>query len=359
MLSINKLRPNNIYEFVHNQDVAGFLHFLALHDNVPHIILVGPKGSGMKTLSTYFLKCLYGDKIYNTINKQYPIPTTGQKNKEIDIIQSESHIIIEPEGTNRDKYTVQEIVKKCVNNRSLLVNTNRTFKSVVIYGIENLALNSQAALRRSMEKYAYVCRFIMTCNNMSSIIDPLRSRCLVISVSAPTKADIKYIVYNCFQSDTTNFDIEVYNKIVKDCNGNIKKAMFLYDYYKYDIIDSNKIDQTINGIINKILTTYSKPSIPTILQSQIIPEMYKLLTANIKDNELLKLLLYGFLKKVPNDQIRMYIINSASKTEYHMFRGRRSMLCLPFFINSVIRALVTYPHKPVKKAGSKTANKKK
>ena len=61
---------------------------------------------------------------------------------------------------------------------------------------DTLTREAQHALRRTMEKYAGTCKIIMCCTSVSKIIEPLRSRCMVIRVSAPNDEEVILFVLN-------------------------------------------------------------------------------------------------------------------------------------------------------------------
>lgn len=61
--------------------------------------------------------------------------------------------------------------------------------------VDRLSKHAQHALRRTMEKYTATCRLILCCNSSSKVIEPLRSRCLGICVSAPTKKEVRTLLF--------------------------------------------------------------------------------------------------------------------------------------------------------------------
>jgi len=91
-----------------------------------------------------------------------------------------------------DRFVVQDVIKEMAQSKSLLAKKDSRiqFKVVVLSEVDRLSRQAQAALRRTMEKYASTCRLILICNNPSKVIDPLRSRCLGIRISAPSYDDV-------------------------------------------------------------------------------------------------------------------------------------------------------------------------
>ncbi len=103
---------------------------------------------------------------------------------------------------------MQDIIKEMASNRNIAAITGgekkasgAQFKTVVLMEVDRLSRQAQAALRRTMEKYASSCRLILCCNSQSKVIEPVRSRCLGIRVGAPTEDEVSPIYLS--QIDTT------------------------------------------------------------------------------------------------------------------------------------------------------------
>src|SRR5277367_3177350 len=117
MFLFEKYRPNNISDFLFNKRILEQLIYIASNEDIPHVIISGPPGGGKKTLLKFFLEALY-DQDVNILSKiKYNIHGSSTK-KEIEILQSNYHIIIEPTSTNHDKYILQEIIKQYAMHKS-------------------------------------------------------------------------------------------------------------------------------------------------------------------------------------------------------------------------------------------------
>jgi DNA polymerase III delta prime subunit len=109
--------------------------------------------------------------------------------------------------TKLRRYVVQEIIKEMAKSRPVdlmpgaasagaaaaagaATTARPTFKVLVLHEVDRLTRDAQAALRRTMERYAAGCRLVMTAASLSRVIEPLRSRCLCVRVPAPTPADL-------------------------------------------------------------------------------------------------------------------------------------------------------------------------
>ena len=66
--------------------------------------------------------------------------------------------------------------------------------------------NAQAALRNLMETFSKHCRFILTCNFVERIIDPLQSRCQVFEIIPPSKKDVALHLVKIIEQEKLKYD---------------------------------------------------------------------------------------------------------------------------------------------------------
>src|ERR1700747_563896 len=109
MFVVHKYTPKDIEDFDYNRKIAETLLLISKDNCIPHIILHGPIGSGKESLANFFLRKLYNDNVQNLRKSKYEIKGSSNK-KEVTIIGSNFHIVIEPTNTNHDKYIIQEII---------------------------------------------------------------------------------------------------------------------------------------------------------------------------------------------------------------------------------------------------------
>lgn len=339
MFLFEKYCPSRVSDFMFNREIMEQLIHISINENIPHIIISGPSGAGKKTLVKFFLEAIYDSDINNLSKIKYNISGSSAK-KEIEISQSNYHIIIEPTNTNHDKYILQEIIKQYAIHKSFnIFKSKRKFKTIVIYNLENLANNSQAALRRTMELYAKSCRFIMVCNNLSKIFDPLKSRCRTFCVPLPKISEISDIITKISISENIILNDSEMRHIIKNCNNNLKKAIWLLESkrLKYDAVIT--LDEIFNNVIKNILETQHSKDVLRIFNENIRDDIYRILITNIKGSEIIATLMDQLIKKIDDDEINIKIIQHASEAEYNLILGRREITHIDVFIMGVIREL--------------------
>ena len=91
---------------------------------------------------------------------------------------------------NYDRVVIQEILKEIAATQQIDLNARQRFKVVVVNEADSLSRDAQAALRRTMEKYMTNMRLILCANSTSKLIAPIRSRCLLMRVAAPSEDEV-------------------------------------------------------------------------------------------------------------------------------------------------------------------------
>jgi replication factor C subunit 3/5 len=339
MFLFEKYRPTNINDFLFNKNILDQLMHMAINEDIPHIIISGPQGGGKKTLVKFFLEALYDSDINNLSKIKYNINGASTK-KEIEIMQSNYHIIIEPTNTNHDKYILQEIIRQYAMHKSFdIYKTKRNFKTIVIYNIENLANNSQAALRRTMERYAKTCRFIMVCNNLSKIFDPLRSRCRIFCVPLPSLNDISNVIsYISIMEDIKLIDSDM-NYILTKCENILGKAIWILDCMRLKSNMVITLDEVFNVVVDLILSVRSEKNAIKIFDDDIRTNIYNILITNIKGSEIITTLMSQLIKRIDDDEINARIIQCASGAEHNLIHGRRDIIHIDYFVAGAMKEL--------------------
>ena len=344
MFLFEKYRPKNARDFLYNKDILEKLMFIASNEDIPHIILSGPAGSGKKSVLKLFLEALYDTDVNNLSKIKYN--TTGSSKKEVEIMQSNYHIIIEPTNTNHDKYMLQEVIKQYAMHKSFdIFKTKRKFKTIVIYNIENLANNSQAALRRTMELYAKTCRFVMVCNNLSKIFDPLRSRCQIFCVPLPSRDDISNVISYISIMENIKISPKKREFILDYSGGNLKKGIWVLDSLRLGSNTTIKLDEVFEIVVDLILSARTTTNLIKIFDDDIRTNIYNILITNIKGSEIITTLMDQLIRKIDDDEINARIIQCASEAEYNLIHGRRDIIHIDYFISGVMREIMKKPAK--------------
>ena len=194
-----KYRPGNFSSVIGQDEIIKRIHALTNSLNIPHLLFAGPAGVGKSTLALIVVKELYGD---------------NWRDNYLELNASDER------GIN----IVREKVKNFARTKSL---GNVPFKIIFLDEADALTPEAQQALRRTMENYSSTCRFILSCNYSSKIIDPIQSRCAVFRFKLLEKKDIERIILKIAENEKLTVAPEALEVIYEGSEGDCRRSINL------------------------------------------------------------------------------------------------------------------------------------
>ena len=191
-----KYRPSNFEEIVGQVDIIKRVESMTKSLNIPHFLFAGPAGTGKSTLALIVVKSLYGE---------------NWKENYLELNASDER------GIN----IVREKVKNFARTKAL---GNVPFKIIFLDEADALTPEAQQALRRTMEKYSGTCRFVMSCNYSSKIIDPIQSRCAIFRFKLLEKKDIEKYLKRIVENEKLTINEEALNILYEGSEGDCRRA---------------------------------------------------------------------------------------------------------------------------------------
>ncbi|CCF59519.1 hypothetical protein KAFR_0H01090 [Kazachstania africana CBS 2517] len=236
-LWVDKYRPKSLKTLSHSSDLTELLTSLSEHPrDLPHLLLYGPNGSGKKTRCMALLESIFGPGVYRLKIDIRQFVTASNRKLELNVVSSPYHIEITPSDMgNNDRIVIQELLKEIAQMEQVDFENSKEglahrYKCVIINEANSLSRDAQAALRRTMEKYSKNIRLIMLCDSMSSIIAPIKSRCLLIRCPAPANDELVSILSRIVTEENVQLESGVIlNNIAKEANGNLRVATLMLE----------------------------------------------------------------------------------------------------------------------------------
>ncbi|EDO14619.1 hypothetical protein Kpol_264p5 [Vanderwaltozyma polyspora DSM 70294] len=351
-LWVDKYRPRTLDSLTHNGSLTELLKSLSHQPkDLPHLLLYGPNGSGKKTRCMALLESIFGSGVYRLKIDVRQFVTSSNRKLELNVVSSPYHLEITPSDMgNNDRIVIQELLKEVAQMEQVDFQESKDglahrYKCVVINEADSLTRDAQAALRRTMEKYSKNIRLIMVCDSMSSIIPPIKSRCLMIRCSAPTDDEV---VQNLMEvSKKENLQIEsndILNKIAIESDGNLRLGLLMLESMaltnELQLKSSTAIIRpdwlvVILKLTNKI---QRERSVSSLIECRAI--LYDLLAHCIPPKIILEELTFSLLKNPENsDSIKTKIIDCSSTFDERLALGNKAIFHLEGFIAKVMCAL--------------------
>ena len=360
----DKYTPKTIDDAHFHKNILNMLQSLSKDDSIPNIIIYGSNGTGKTTCVRLLLEMIYDKEVHKTNDATYTVVGSGNNTGNVTIKQSNYHIVIEPKGNNFDRYLIQDVVKEYAKRIPFNVyTTNKNFKTVLINDIDNLSYYAQTSLRRTMEKYSGTCRFIMKCNSLSKVIEPLCSRCLCFRIKAPTDGELFEWIYEISKNEQINLSLKDYINIIDIANGNITTALWLLELSKYGLDHKISYSDAINEIIilmkqcmtariydvvDKLIFMPQASTTKSLTpkKTSIRDILYNIMITNVDSTRIIRDIMLSLCKnsEIPSE-CKYQIIEIASKFEHNLIRGRREITHLEAYIIKIIKILLQYYYK--------------
>ena len=173
-LWVERYRPQDLSTYVGNEHLKSKVERFLDDGNIPHLLLYGRAGGGKTTLAKIIVNSIECDYLY--------INASDERN--IDLV--------------RDK------LKTFASSIGF-----KPMKVVILDEADYLNVNSaQPALRNLMETFSAHCRFILTCNYVEKIIDPIQSRCQTYKIVPPSKKEVAVHAKTILEKENISFDLD-------------------------------------------------------------------------------------------------------------------------------------------------------
>ena len=269
-LWVEKYRPKDLSTYVGNEHLKDKVKVYLESEDVPHLLLFGKAGTGKTTLAKI---------VVNNIDCDYMYINASDENKVDDV-------------RNKIKTFASSVGFK-------------SLKVIILDECDYLTPNAQAALRNLMETFSKHCRFILTCNYVERIIDPIQSRCQSYKVVPPSKKEVAQQMVNILTQENCTFELDDIALIVTAGYPDIRRVI---NSAQRQIIDGKLTIDTSSVIQNN----YKLQLLEMLSNGSKLNDIRKLIADNsISDYSELFRLLYDEVDNYGNGKQAECIMNIA------------------------------------------------
>ncbi len=194
-----KYRPNKVGEIVGQEHVIEQLRAYVEQKNMPNLLFAGPAGVGKTSAAIALAKELYGENYRESF-----LELNASDQRGIDIVRGK----------------IKEFA------RSVPLEGVK-FKIIFLDEADALTADAQNALRRTMEMYSKVTRFILSCNYSSKIIEPIQSRCAVFRFTPLSPDDIRKMIERIVKEENLSITDEAIEALIEVGEGDMRKTINL------------------------------------------------------------------------------------------------------------------------------------
>lgn len=193
---IEKYRPETLQEVVGQDDITRRLESYVKNNTMPNLLFSGSAGIGKTSCSVALAKEFFKESF-----SQNFLELNASDERGIDV------------------------VRDTIKNFARTLAFDFGFKIIFLDESDALTTDAQQALRRTMEKYVRTCRFILSCNYSSKIIEPIQSRCVVFRFSQLNPKAISEKMNEISKNEKVSIDDKAIEAIVYVSSGDLRKAI--------------------------------------------------------------------------------------------------------------------------------------
>ncbi len=308
-LWIEKYRPQSLEEFSGQEIIKQRVKALIEQKSIPHLLFAGPAGVGKSTLALIIAKSLFGDEWRDNFLELNASDARG-----IDVIRNE--------------------VKSFARTKSL----SGDFKIIFLDECDALTREAQQALRRTMEMYASSTRFIMSCNYVSKIIDPIMSRCTVFRFKPLDDVSLNVVIDRVAKLENLKIDAAARTALLKVSHGDVRKVQNVLQSCASvnKTVSSNTIFEIVAGAhpeeIHEIITLALKKEFIKS-RSQLLKVMVSLGLSGLEVVKQISEEIWAM--NIPDTQ-KAKLVEFCADAEFRMVEGADEFLQLEAFLARVV-----------------------
>jgi replication factor C small subunit len=295
---IEKYRPTVLADIVGQDEIVERLASYVRTRSLPHLLFTGSAGVGKTTAAVTLAKEFFGETWQMNFRELNASDERG-----IDVVRNQ--------------------IKQFARTTPL---GEASFKILFLDEADALTTDAQAALRRTMESYAQTCRFILSCNYSSKIIDPIQSRCAIYRFKPLGPDAVKEEVRRIAIKEKLTITPGAMDAIVYIAQGDMRKAI---NAVQGAAIISPEIDEkSIYAItstarpdeIEELLTLALKGDFDTAesLLAHLLHER------GIAPNELINQCYRALLKRDMDRGLKVRLIDHLGEADFRLSEGASS-----------------------------------
>ena len=189
-LWVEKYRPSTMDTYIGNEHLKSKVSIYLESGDLPHLLLYGRAGTGKTTLAKLIVKNIECDYLY--INAS-------------------------------DVRKVDDLIPKVRNFASTV--GFKDMKIVILDEVDYISGHSQAALRNLMEIFSRHCRFILTCNYVERLIDPIQSRCQSFQIIPPSRSEVAQRMVKILEEEGVVYELDDLKILVNSGYPDIRRVI--------------------------------------------------------------------------------------------------------------------------------------
>jgi len=303
---IEKYRPKTLDAIVGQEEVIKRLKSYVRSRNLPHLLLSGPPGVGKTAASLCVARELFGEAWMNNFTELNASDERG-----IDVVRHK--------------------IKNFARTAPL---GEAEFKIIFLDEADALTSDAQSALRRTMEKYTSSCRFILSCNYSSKIIEPIQSRCAVYRFKPISSAAVEERVKHIAKEEGVTLTDDGLEAILYVAAGDMRRAINALQA-------AAMLDKNVNmDAIYKTTATAKPEEVVELIKLALAGDFmkakakldYLLIEQGLSGEDIIGQIYRAMLDMTIPDRLKVDLIDRIGEVDFRMAEGANERIQLEALI---------------------------
>ncbi len=290
-----KYRPGDFSDIKGQKDIVKRVKAFVEQQNLPHLLFTGPAGVGKTSLSLVIAKKLFKDLWHQNF-----LELNASDERGIDIVRNK--------------------VKDFARTRAI---GNVPFKIIYLDECDALTREAQQALRRTMENYTQTCRFILSANYSSKIIEPIQSRCVVFRFKQLAKEDIIAIIEKIAEDEKLKIDDKAKDALYEISEGDCRRLENILQ--SCAAIAENITEDLIHSMASVAKPKEIREVLELALSNKFIEARNKLLDLmlayGLAGMDIIKQIQKEIMELSIDNKSKMILIEKCGEIEFRMTEG--------------------------------------
>ena len=247
-LWVEKYRPDLLESYIGNEHLKSKIKLYLESGDLPHLLLYGRAGTGKTTLAKLLVNNIDCDQLYINASDENSVDTVRNK----------------------------------VRNFASTIGF-KDMKVIILDECDYITPNAQAALRNLMETFSKHTRFILTCNYVERIIDPIQSRCQPFQIVPPSRKEVAVHLNNILKEESVTFEMDDVATLV---NGGYPDIRRVINFAQRQVVDGKlSIDQNNLVAVDLNVNVFSS-QIVNVLKTQNKKDAFITIRKMLADNQI-------------------------------------------------------------------------
>jgi len=307
-----KYRPQDFEDVIGQDEIVKRVKAFTSEGNMPHLMFAGPAGTGKSSLALIIVKKLYGDNWHENF-----LELNASDERGIDVVRQK--------------------VKDFARTKSL---GEVPFKIIFLDESDALTKEAQQALRRTMENFTSTCRFVLSCNYSSKIIDPIQSRCAIFRFKPLEKKDMEKIMKKIAEKEKLEIDQGAIESLYEVSEGDCRRVINLLQATASVSVKITK--DLVLTIVSAAKPSDIKVVLEYALSGDFIKSREKLLDVMLKESISGQDIIKAIQKEIWNLQIepeiKVKLTEKTGEIEFRLVEGSDEFIQLESLLASFVLA---------------------